>query len=214
MTTLSRSINDIYLEKLLTLQYEASDFITHNLTKGTLREKFLIQVIVGEFPRLKDYLQSGVVEQKRGNHRQLDMIWLKQEGRVGQTSYYDLQDCEYITEIKSKATASEIKKLEESAVCYKAICPIKVGMFCYATEANQKTVLKKFGFLHDRDIEAFSAYDESKDICKNIDFFFSLDINAEDSRPYFVMRDSLGKNSLFLNSPVITHYLNLFRQCE
>lgn len=211
MPTQPRKEIDIYLEKLLALQYEASAWISHKPTKGTLREKFLIQVISGEFPWLGEYLKSGVVEQKCGSHRQLDMIWLKIEGRVGQLSYYDLSDCKVITEIKSKATATEIKQLEESASCYKGISPIKVGMFCYSTQAKRETILKKFGFTYDNELDAFSGYDGSNDIYENIDFLFSLDIDAYVPRPYFVIKDASGENSLFLDSPVITHYLNLFR---
>lgn len=77
MDRIPRDIIDTYLERLLSLQHQASDWISHPI----LREKFLWQIIKGEFPSL--LLENGVVEQKRGSHRQLDLIWLKPTDRAG-----------------------------------------------------------------------------------------------------------------------------------
>jgi len=209
-----RSIIDTYLEQLLALQHQASDFISHPGTKGDLREKFLCQIIKAEFPAL--ILATGVVEQKQGSHRQLDLIWLKPTARVGQLSCYDIADCRLIIEIKSTAKKSEMDALDESARLYKTLgnaCPnLQIGMFCYSTEAKKKTVLSKFGFTYDGDLDAYNGYNCTLNIYPNVHFIFSLDLKGEEPRPYFVYRDNNGENVLMQESPAITHFLRLFQQ--
>ena len=41
---------DLYLQKLLALQFEASSNISHKPTKGGVREKFIKQVVKSEIP--------------------------------------------------------------------------------------------------------------------------------------------------------------------
>jgi len=209
-----RDIIDTYLEQLLSLQYKASDWISHPGTKGSLREKFLWQIIKGEFPSL--LLENGDVEQKRGSHRQLDLIWIKSTARVGQLSYYDIEDCKLIVEIKSVAKKSEMDALNQSLSIYRAmqnVCPnLQVGMFCYSTNAQKKTVLSKLGFDYDVELDAYSGYNNDTDIYPHVNFLFSLDLNDAEPRPYFVFRDNNGGNVLMQESPAITHFLRLFQQ--
>jgi hypothetical protein len=206
-----RKETDTYLEKLLALQHEASAWISHKPTKGELREKFLIQVILNEFPKLKRQLERGVVEEKVGSHRQNDIIWIKSTGRVGQLAFFDLADCNMIIEVKSIATASDMRKLEESSSLYKDARQLKTGIFCYSTDASRETVIKKFGFQYDKELDLFSAYNPNKDLFPSVDFIFSLDIAPKESKPYFIIKGNDKTNTLFLESPVITYFLNLFR---
>jgi len=208
---------DLYLERLLTLQYQASSYVSHPNTKGDLRENFLKQTIEGEFPLLR--LEKGVVEKKRGSQKQLDLIWLKPNARVGLFHCYDIADCRLIIEIKSTAKKNDMEALNKIAGTYKTmehtLPNLKVGMFCYSTNVQKKTFLHKLGFDYDSEIDAYSGY--SKDIYPQIDFFFSLDIHDDEStgdeqKPYFVYRDNNKSNVLILESPAITKFLNLFKQ--
>ena len=50
---------DLYIQELLSLQFKASKNISHNLTKGELREKFVKQVVLSQYPNLS--LESGIL---------------------------------------------------------------------------------------------------------------------------------------------------------
>lgn len=70
------------------------------------------------------------------------------------------------------------------------------GIFCYRTELDANTIIKKFGIPFDDEIEAYEVYNRKKDIFKNIDFCFSLDIDEEDyfnPNPFLVLRDANKK---------------------
>ena len=208
---------DLYLQKLLALQFEASKNISHKPTKGEVREKFVKQVVKSEVSGIT--LVSGTLTHNEWQSSQGDFIWLKDRARVGELPVYELSDCNLFMEIKSDAkhaemvalnkVASEIhrrsQELDENA-------RVIVGMFCYSTEASEKTVLKKFGFKYDNDFQGYCAYDASKDIFKEINFLFSLNITEDGAlSPYIVIRDIFGNCSLYNANPIITNFFNFFR---
>lgn len=207
---------DLYLQDILKMQYMVSDDISHRLTKGELREKFIRRLVQDEFPNL--LLKSGILCADAWQSTQGDFLWLKDGARVGNLDLYDLDDCRMFMEIKSSATAAELRAIDETASNlkqrYTSEPPIKVGMFCYSTSANEKTVLRKLGFTYDRDIEGYNAYDQSKDSMRNVDFLFSLNISDEPDEsmfPYLVVRDYSGSCVLYKDNPVIRYFLNYFR---
>lgn len=209
---------DSYLQKLLALQFEASKNISHKPTKGGVREKFVKQVVKSEFPKLT--LVSGTITHDEWESSQCDFIWLKDRARVGDLPIYELSDCNLFMEIKSNAKHAEMVALntvaDEIHSRARAINPdarVLVGMFCYSTDASEKTVLKKFGFQYDKDFQGYCAYNTGKDIFKKIDFLFSLNI-AEDgtTSPYIVIRDIFGNCSLYNANPVIANFFNFFKQ--
>lgn len=163
-------------------------------------------------------LKSGILCSDTWQSKQGDFLWLKDGARVGNLNLYDLDDCRMFMEIKSSATAAELRAIDETASNlkqrYAGESLIKVGMFCYSTSANEKTVLRKFGFTYDREIEGYNAYDQSKDRMRNVDFLFSLNISDnqdELTSPYLVVRDYSGSCILYKDNPVIRYFLNYFR---
>lgn len=208
---------DLYIQELLSLQFKASKNISHNLTKGELREKFVKQVVMSQYPNLS--LKSGILIDGEWQSTQGDFIWLKENARVGNFNFYELRDCNMFMEIKSNATHKEIVHLNNIAneihTRAKAIAEdsrIIVGMFCYTTSATYKTVLKKFGFKYDKELDGFNLYDSIKDVFKNIDFIISLNISEDGvSTPYMVIRDIYGSCVLYNNNPIIGNYLNYFK---
>lgn len=50
---------DLYIQEVLKMQYMVSNNISHRLTKGELREKFIRRVVQDEFPNL--LLKSGIL---------------------------------------------------------------------------------------------------------------------------------------------------------
>lgn len=212
MASSTREEIDTYLEKLLCLQYEASDFIKHKLTKGELREKFLINVVKDEFPNI--LLGNGILTKGKWQSSQGDFLHLNQNGRIGSLNSYDVIDCKMFMEIKSKATKGEFDLLEQHALEIKdKNSNIKVGMFCYSTSAKEITVLKNQGFKYDKTILAYDMYNRKQDRWPDIDFLYCLNYRKDvDSSSYFVYRENTGNKLLFKDSPVINYFMNMLRE--
>lgn len=210
-----RSQIDTYLQDMLKAQFQVSSNIEHRLTKGELREKFIHRMVLDEFPQLN--LTSGVLFFEDWQSSQADFIWLVENARTGRLHLYDLNECKMFMEIKSRASAEELRAIEETAKGLKERhtdeFPIKVGMFCYSTAALEQTILKKFGFSFDREIQSYSTYQSDIDQMKNVDFLYSLNISDTSSTsPYFVVRDYLGECTLYQNNPVIQYFFNFFKE--
>lgn len=207
---------DLYIQEVLKMQYMVSNNISHRLTKGELREKFIRRMVQDEFPNL--LLKSGILCEGTWQSTQGDFLWLRDGARIGNLDLYDLKDCLMFMEIKSQATAKELRAINDTAKNlkqrYTGDFPIKVGMFCYGTVANAKTILRKFGFTYDKEIDGYNAYAKSKDVMPNVDFIFSLNIvddPDELTSAYLVARDFSGNCSLYIDNPVIRYFFNYFR---
>lgn len=207
---------DLYIQEVLKMQYMVSNNISHRLTKGELREKFIRRVVQDEFPNL--LLKSGILCEGTWQSTQGDFLWLRDDARIGNLDLYDLKDCLMFMEIKSQATAKELRAINDTAKNlkqrYTGDFPIKVGMFCYGTVANAKTILRKFGFTYDKEIDGYNAYAKSKDVMPNVDFIFSLNIvddPDELTSAYLVARDFSGNCNLYIDNPVIRYFFNYFR---
>lgn len=207
---------DLYIQEVLKMQYMVSNNISHRLTKGELREKFIRRVVQDEFPNL--LLKSGILCEGTWQSTQDDFLWLRDGARIGNLDLYDLKDCLMFMEIKSQATAKELRAINDTAKNlkqrYTGDFPIKVGMFCYGTVVNAMTVLRKFGFTYDKEIDGYNAYAKSKDVMPNVDFIFSLNIvddPDELTSAYLVARDFSGNCSLYIDNPVIRYFFNYFR---
>lgn len=207
---------DLYIQEVLKMQYMVSNNISHRLPKGELREKFIRRVVQDEFPNL--LLKSGILCEGTWQSTQGDFLWLRDGARIGNLDLYDLKDCLMFMEIKSQATAKELRAINDTAKNlkqrYTGDFPIKVGMFCYGTVVNAMTVLRKFGFTYDKEIDGYNAYAKSKDVMPNVDFIFSLNIvddPDELTSAYLVARDFSGNCSLYIDNPVIRYFFNYFR---
>ncbi len=207
---------DLYIQEVLKMQYMVSNNISHRLTKGELREKFIRRVVQDEFPNL--LLKSGILCEGTWQSTQGDFLWLRDNARIGNLNLYDLKDCLMFMEIKSRTTAAELRALNDTAgnlkQRYAGEPPIKIGMFCYSTVATEQTVLRKFGFTYDKEIDGYNAYAKSKDVMPNVDFIFSLNIvddPDELTSAYLVARDFSGNCSLYIDNPVIRYFFNYFR---
>lgn len=208
---------DTYLQEMLKMQFRVSDFIEHKVTKGELREKFIHQMVLSQFPNI--IVKSGILCSGNWQSSQGDFIWLNNNARVGDINVYDLNDCKMFMEIKSCAKASELNAINDTARNIKdkrlSDSIILVGMFCYSTTAKEKTILRKFGFKYDKDIDAYTDYTVQYDVMKNVDFLFSLNIEQEcNSSPYFIIRDYMGNCTLYKNNPVIQYFFQCFNNYD
>lgn len=198
---------------MLALQYKASDKIKHNVTKGNLREEFLKDLLKKVYGNLS--IEKGIIVKEKWQSTECDFILLKEGARKGDFKVYDLSDCKMFMEIKSRAKKAEFDALNKTAKNIKNKCSegqkILVGMFCYGTEAMKRTVLSKFGFKYDKEIDAYINMGE--DVYPDIDFVYSLDIprDCSENVPYFLLRDYTGKMQYYLQSPVIKFFFDLFK---
>lgn len=205
---------DTYLQEMLRMQFQVSNQINHKLTKGQLRERFIQKMVLEQFPNL--ILKSGILCLEHWQSTQGDFLWLKDNARIGNLGIYNLNDCKMFMEIKSCATARELWAIESTGRMLKEKCssenPMRVGMFCYSTDATEQTVLKKMGFLYDRELESYGTYQSNLDEMKHVDFLYCLNINTDNfSTPYFVVRDYMENCTLYQNNPVIRYFFNFFR---
>lgn len=214
MPTLREQI-DTYLQEMLKMQYIVSKDISHSLTKGELRERFVKRMVEAEFQGI--ILKSGILCAGDWQSTQADFLWLRNRARIGRIPVFDLEDCRMFMEIKSCATAAEIKAINTTALDlkerYSEDEPLSVGMFCYRTVAKERTILKKFGFIYDRDIESYT-YSAEDDDMPGVDFLFSLNIAEEaetNTWPYLIARDRSGGCTLYKDNPVIKYFLNYFQ---
>ena len=99
---------------MLRLQFEASEDIKHNLTKGELREHFLIRFFQGELVKID--IRNGILAQGDWQSSQADILVLKKDARIGVMSVYDVSDCLLFMEAKSRVVASEFALLLQPPV--------------------------------------------------------------------------------------------------
>lgn len=203
---------DEYLQNMLKMQFHVSDRIVHKPTKGQLREKFIHNTVLNQFPQI--IVKSGILYLENWQSTQGDFLWLEDNSRIGDLSLYNLNDCKMFMEIKSCATAEELRAIENTGVALKEKCSrdIYVGIFCYSTTAKETTILKKFGFTYDRELQCYNSYQTGLDLMPHVDFIYCLNITEDDnSQPYFVIKDLSGIRILYRNNPVIQYFFNFFR---
>lgn len=209
---------DEYLEKLLLLQYEASNIFSHRLTKGEVREDFIKQIIRSQYESARLY--KGAIFSGDYQSSQIDIISVSQSlnpriRSLGNDSLIDIKDAKLIVEIKSVAKTSELNELNKLAEEIKALDDYqdtKIGMFMYDYKIKKENMLKKFGYKYDTEIDSF--IDDGSITFPNIDFVASLDPNSDSSgssKSFFLIKDAnTSRYILFLVPPISKHFIELF----
>lgn len=211
---------DEYIEKLLLVQFDASEIIKHNLTKGEVREDFLKEEVSKQFAHICYHKGFIVDNEKEYQSGQLDIIITGHDARArkyGEQSMVDIKDTKIVLEVKSCANTQDLRKLERVAKELKLLSDepsLKVGMYCYLYSIKEENMLKKFGFKYDKDIKGYFEDKSLKYEFENIDFILALD-NREDetdkSRAFFIIKDVFS-NRYVLNKtePVSKNFFMLF----
>ncbi len=204
---------DTYYQKLLILQFEASDDIKHNPTKGSMREEFIKGLIEGNFPDIK--LGRGILTKNNWQSTQIDFFKLKPNARInciGGQNITELDDCLLFMEIKTDATSKEFKELETVSTKIKELNPnIVCGIFCYNISLAPQTILKRFGFTYQKPPLDFYVLSGDEVEYPHIDFVFTLEAKKADQLPYLIVKDISGEYTVLKNNPVIKDFLNLFK---
>lgn len=198
----------VYLDKLLKLQFDCTEEITHNLTKGEVRENLLKQLMLNNINSLiASNLVSGQVKYENlDKSKQIDIILLKPYAFLPVNNVYYIKDCILFMEVKSKATTNEIKDFNNFAK-ENANSNIECGMFCFNTQVKHKTVLEKFGFDYDLKY-GVSKLDNVE--YENIDFFINID--CDNNEPYLVIKEKKNRNEYeLIRENVVYNFLNFIR---
>ena len=196
-----------YDEKMLRLQYEASECFLHNLTKGEAREDFIKDLIYKKTGNEK--ILKGCIYKDNYTSTQLDIIICKNNAiynQIGTHFLIDAEDCKHVIEVKSKLNNQYLRELAENAKEIKNMSSeIKIGMFAYSLET--KSILKSFGYIYDEELHMYE-YDEKKieSKWKSIDFVICIDEISE-----FIVINENGKFELYKDGPIIRYFWPMLR---
>lgn len=212
---------DEYIEKLLLLQFDASEIIKHNLTKGEVREDFLKEEVNKQFAHICYHKGFIVDNEKEYQSGQLDIIITGNDARIrkyGDQSMVDIRDARIVLEVKSCATTADLRKLDQVAREIKSHSDtphsIKIGMFCYSYAIQEPNMLKKFGFKYDKELDGYFDDISIENDFNSIDFILALDGNkteVEDSKDFFLIKDVYSNRFVLKKKePVSKDFFMLF----
>ncbi|MGW8040028.1 hypothetical protein ACWEX2_07330 [Staphylococcus xylosus] len=166
-----------YFERLLSLQFLSSEYISHKPTKGTEREIFIKFLLTSVLPYSS--FSQGILTHGIWQSTQADFIKLKNSA-VETGSVYRVKDALIFMEIKSNTKAKDFRDLNIVTKTLKEYnAQILIGMFCFKTKAKEKTIIKIFGIDFDEEIKAYNSYKYNLDKYPYIDFCFSMNLDSE-----------------------------------
>lgn len=213
---------DFYIEKLLILQFTASEIIKHNLTKGEVREDFVKEQVGKQFEDILYHKGFICCDDSEYQSSQLDIIVTKKDARsrnYGGHSLIEIEDAKMVIEVKSSAKTNDLRKLDALAEKLKDLkkdANIKVGLFCYSYELKEKNLLKKFGYKYDEDIDSYNFDKSINREFNNIDFVLALDKDkeySEENKDFFIIKDTYSNSFvLYKDEPVSKYFFRLFKK--
>jgi tRNA G10 N-methylase Trm11 len=172
---------DEYIQKLLIAQFEVSEIIEHNLTKGEIREDFLKKIIVERLPKYRA-INGIIVDEDGKQSSQCDCILLdvnSQTRKLGKQEIVDIDDVLYVIEIKSNIKGADLTKFNADIDKIKEMKhsneKMKFIMFGYKINLKHKTVLKRFKHDVNADTQVIYFEESNSEFYPNIDVLVSLD---------------------------------------
>lgn len=198
-----------YSQNLLLAQHEVSEIIKHSLTRGEVREDFIIQYLTKSIQGCAEFLKRGFVNLGEDEQSgQADILLVKQFAELVDIGNRDNvivnpEDCLMIIEVKSTLTGTYLNDFNNEAKKIKEANPnVVCGMFAYKADLEKKTLMKRCG--HDYDSETKTYFDSEKvplpTFYPYIDFILLLD-KVEESE----IEEDLemqGRNQLFMRKSV------------
>jgi hypothetical protein len=151
-----------YSQNLLFAQHDVSEIIRHNLTRGEVREDFIIQYLNKTIQNCHAHLKRGFVNlggKQQGG--QADILLVK---RFAET--IDLgcrgnvivnpEDCLMVIEVKSTLTGTYLNDFNTEASKIKVANPdIVCGMFAYKSILEKTTIMNRCGHDYHTDTKTF-----------------------------------------------------------
>ncbi|MBK7094586.1 MAG: hypothetical protein IPH57_05910 [Saprospiraceae bacterium] len=200
-----------YSQNLLLAQHEVSEIIKHSLTRGEVREDFIIQYLNKSIQNCEAYLKRGFInlgEDEQSGQADIllvknfaELVDLGNRGNV----IVNPEDCLMMVEVKSTLTGTYLNELNVEAQRIKAVNPdIVCGMFAYKSELEKKTIMKRCG--HDYNSETKTYFDavlkkeQLPTYYPYIDFVLLLDKVEENETEEDL--EIQGRNQLFMRKSV------------
>jgi len=127
---------DQYSQNLLLAQYDIAEIIQHELTKGEVREDFLIHILQSRFEP-SPVFYKGTVSDGNNQAGQLDIMLCRpncQIVRLGNQAILRPDDCLCLLEVKGNATGNDIQifdgRVQRIRQMQAESFPL-CGIFCY-----------------------------------------------------------------------------------
>ncbi len=207
-----------YYEDLLRAQYRVSEFVQQHLPRGTIREDFLRDLVLKRRESLRG--KKGIVVKNGTQSGECDLIFYEISATttpLGDQIMIEPRHCKLVLEIKSNATGNEIKKTNKNFEKIKTIDPdIKqlCGLFCYNTTLEKKTVLNRFGWTYDKDLEGWKEDAAVSIVYPHIDFIVCIACLEEDEefieKQFFLIKDNeSGRYILRSEYPIIKNFFGV-----
>lgn len=204
-----------YYEDLLRAQYRVSEVVKHTLPRGTIREDFLRDLVLKRKESLRG--KKGIVCIGGIQSGECDLIFYDISATVqplGDQIIVEPVCCKLVLEIKSNASGSEIKKTNKNFEIIKGLDPDnqpRCGLFCYNTSIAKETILKRFGFFYDKDLESWVDNLSFPIEYPHIDFIVCIACLEEDEecteKQFFLIKDEVsGRFTLELEYPIIKNF--------
>ena len=200
-----------YSENLLLAQYDVSDIIKHEVIKGEVREDFLIDVLKSRFTPAPSF-HKGTISDGTIQAGQIDIMLCKpntQIYKLGSQVIISPDNCLCLIEVKGNARGNDIRDFNSKVSKIKDMNATHYplfGMFCYKVNLKPKTILNRFGFTFNEEMDI--CYDDGQQITyPEIDFFVSLD----ERRHLFLRKKFDGRFVRLVNFPIIQNIFDLIQ---
>ena len=212
-----------YTENLIQAQYSVSEIIQHELTKGEVREEFVMDTIQRGFGN-EINLKRGFLQVGEEQSNQMDILLLKHNApvaNIGNQTIVQPENCLLVLEVKGNATGNDLKEYNDKIGIMKAMQADShpmFGIFCYKIKLVEKTILNRFGFSYDNFSGSFyDEYNEQRGTegipvtYPNIDFLISIEIDEEGNpKQYYLRKNELtGRYIKSVEYPVLKNLFSL-----
>ncbi len=197
----------LYEEKMLKVQFEMSNIISHALTKGEVREEYIKDFVKRKVKNIR--IEKGILINGEDESSQQDFIVCSANSVIhnfGTHAIVEAKDCKNVFEIKSKIKTEYLRELNFNAEKIKQMNKnIRIGLIGYEIDVQEKTILKKFGYIYDKDIDGYSFHRDLiyKEI-ELIDYVISLSENAE-----FIIVKNEQDYVLIKEKPILKYFIDL-----
>lgn len=204
-----------YYEDLLKAQYKVSQIVQQNLPKGTIREDFLRELVLKRKESLR--AKKGMVSMGLKQSGECDLIFYDSSATInpiGDQIMIEPKHCRLVLEIKSNATGSDLKRTNNNFQKIKEIDPENkplCGLFCYNSEIEKKTVLKRFGWVFDEELKSWEENLSLEMKYLHIDFMLCIACLEEDEeyteQQFFLVKDRRSQRFVLKQEyPVIKNF--------
>lgn len=207
-----------YYEDLLKAQYKVSEAIQQHLPRGTIREDYLRDIVL----KRKEFLhgKKGIVAKNTMQGGECDLIFYGPSATInppGDQIIIEPKYCKLVLEVKSNTTGADLKKTNKNFEIVKSIDlnnQPPCGLFCYNTTLKKETILNRFGWAYDKDLDGWQEDIKLLIHYPNIDFIVCIACLEEDEecidKQFFLIKDDVSKRYILRQEyPIIKNFFGV-----